>query len=383
MQMADAELSLYIHIPFCVKKCLYCDFLSAPTPFMIREQYVKMLLKEIRRECSAYRKYKVITVFLGGGTPSLLEPDQILRIMDCIRDCFTLTDDCEVSMEVNPGTASAVKAKAWKAAGINRVSIGFQSLKDEELCALGRIHSRKECFHTYDLLVKTGFNNINIDLMTAIPGQTMESCLDTLERVIALVPAPAHVSVYSLIVEEGTPFFEDTPILPDEDTERAMYKNTHDILFRAGYARYEISNYAKPGYACRHNQVYWRRGNYAGFGIGAASLIENVRFNNGRDLDVYLREGAVKENIQQLSVQEQMEEFMFLGLRRMNGVSVEEFRMTFGKDIEQVYPGLVAQYVEKGLLKRIPASGGQSERIALTERGIDVSNVVMADFLLT
>ncbi len=381
MKSVDNKLSLYIHIPFCMQKCFYCDFLSAPSSGEVRERYVKRLLQEIKEESGRYKKYKITTVFFGGGTPSILEPGQILRIMRGIRDWFELEDDCEISIEVNPGSASVEKIKAWREAGFNRVSIGFQSLEDGELRALGRIHNRRECFQTYESLVKTGFNNINIDLMTAIPGQTMESCLRTLKTVTAL--APAHISVYSLILEEGTPFFQNPPVLPDEDTEREMYKMTNDVLSAAGYERYEISNYAKDGYACRHNQVYWQRGNYAGFGTGAASLIENVRFHNGSDLDTYLLKGPQKEDVCQLSLQEQMEEFMFLGLRMQKGVSEEEFRAAFDKSVDQVYPGIVTKYVENGLLRRVSASAGQGGKIALTERGIDVSNVVMADFLLT
>jgi len=382
MEKAEKELSIYIHIPFCVRKCLYCDFLSAPASGEVRARYVKRLAGEIREAATSYVNYKVKTVFLGGGTPSLLDGNQIREIMDAVR-CFRLEEDCEISMEVNPGTVTAEKLCAYQEAGVGRLSIGLQSLADEELQALGRIHTCKDFYDTYECAVKTGFNNINIDLMTAIPLQTIESCMATLKGVVLLAPPPVHISAYSLIVEEGTPFFENTPLLPNEETDREMYKITNDILKKAGYNRYEISNYARPGYACRHNQVYWRRGNYLGFGIGAASLMENVRFSNGRDLKEYLEKGAVKENIQRLTVKEQMEEFMFLGLRLMEGVSTSEFYRSFGQDLYQVYPGIVEKYVRQGLLKIEKGSGGCDERISLTERGIDVSNVIMADFLFT
>lgn len=383
------KLAIYIHIPFCVRKCLYCDFLSAPASDETREQYVQALCREIREERKSYVNYKIETIFLGGGTPSLLSGEQLDRILGTVFDAYQVADDCEISMEVNPGTVTKEKLKAYKRAGVNRLSIGMQSAVEEELQSLGRIHSSEDAFDTYDLAVKTGFNNINIDLMSAIPGQTKESWKESLKRILDLEPAPAHVSAYSLIIEEGTPFFENTPTLPDEDTEREMYKITNDILSEAGYLRYEISNYAKPGFACRHNCTYWERGSYAGFGIGAASLVEQVRFSNTRNLKDYLGKYlknatvAIKENRQELSVEEQMEEFMFLGLRMMRGVSAGKFSDLFGKTIEQVYPGIVEKYCRQGLLQKIPEQGSGEVRIALTERGIDVSNVIMADFLLT
>ena len=383
------KLAIYIHIPFCVRKCLYCDFLSAPASDETKEQYVQALCREIREERKSYVNYKIETIFLGGGTPSLLSGEQLDRILGTVFDAYQVADDCEISMEVNPGTVTKEKLKAYKRAGVNRLSIGMQSAVEEELQSLGRIHSSEDAFDTYDLAVKTGFNNINIDLMSAIPGQTKESWKESLKRILDLEPAPAHVSAYSLIIEEGTPFFENTPTLPDEDTEREMYKITNDILSESGYLRYEISNYAKPGFACRHNCTYWERGSYAGFGIGAASLVEQVRFSNTRNLKDYLEKYlknatvAIKENRQELSVEEQMEEFMFLGLRMMRGVSAGKFSDLFGKTIEQVYPGIVEKYCRQGLLQKIPEQGSGEVRIALTERGIDVSNVIMADFLLT
>lgn len=383
------KLAIYIHIPFCVRKCLYCDFLSAPASDETREQYVQALCREIREERKSYVNYKIETIFLGGGTPSLLSGEQLDRILGTVFDAYQVADDCEISMEVNPGTVTKEKLKAYKRAGVNRLSIGMQSAVEEELQSLGRIHSSEDAFDTYELAIKTGFNNINIDLMSAIPGQTIESWKESLKRILDLEPAPAHVSAYSLIIEEGTPFFEKTPTLPDEDTEREMYKITNDILSESGYLRYEISNYAKPGFACRHNCTYWERGSYAGFGIGAASLVEQVRFSNTRNLKDYLGKYlknatvAIKENRQELSVEEQMEEFMFLGLRMMRGVSAGKFSDLFGKTIEQVYPGIVEKYCRQGLLQKIPEQGSGEVRIALTERGIDVSNVIMADFLLT
>lgn len=383
MEKACKELSIYIHIPFCIRKCLYCDFLSAPSNEKEMEQYTEALCREIIQESDSYVNYTVPTIFIGGGTPSILSGKWIEQILRVVYEHYRIGQNCEISIEANPGTITLEKLKCWRRAGINRLSIGLQSVIDHELKALGRIHSSREFFQAYEMAVKSGFNNINVDLMSAIPGQNLESYQETLRKVTGLNPSPVHISAYSLIVEEGTPFYENTPELPDEDVEREMYKITNDILSDQGYIQYEISNYAKPGYQCRHNQVYWRRGNYVGFGIGAASMVDNVRYSNTRDIKSYINHfGSIKENIQKLSMKEQMEEFMFLGLRMMDGVSEEEFLKTFGSSIDWIYPGIVESFCRKGLLKRERNQGTGEHRIFLTRRGIDVSNIVMAEFLL-
>ncbi|MBD5546584.1 MAG: oxygen-independent coproporphyrinogen III oxidase [Lachnospiraceae bacterium] len=394
-------LGIYIHIPFCVRKCLYCDFLSAPADLEEMERYVAALIREIRGESSNYAGDIVKSVFLGGGTPSLLPAESIEEILDTVYDCFDVDEACEISMEVNPGTVTLEKLSSWKKSGVNRLSIGLQSADDSELKVLGRIHTSKDFFDTYALAIKTGFNNINIDLMSAIPGQTLESYTDTLRVVTNLQPMPVHISSYSLMIEEGTPFYEDTPVLPDEDCEREMYKITGDFLTNLGYRQYEISNYAFPGYECVHNRRYWERGNYVGFGIGAASMIDNERFQNTNNItrycNYYLQEKEsvqkkeealtkderIKEARQTLSRQEQMEEFMFLGLRMIKGISYSEFFHTFGATIDHVYPGIVEDFCQKGLLERRREPETGDIRIALTRRGIDVSNVVMAQFLIS
>lgn len=408
MSATGKPLSIYIHIPFCIKKCLYCDFLSAPAPKEEQHRYMRALLREIEEESAVYKDRIIKTVFIGGGTPSVLCGEEILQITDTLRKHYTLDEACEISMEVNPGTVTKEKAAFWKRAGVNRISMGLQSANDKELQALGRIHNSSDFYESYRILVKTGFNNINIDLMSAIPYQTMESYRQTLRAVTELEPAPVHISAYSLIIEEETPFYDNCPELPDEDCEREMYKITDDILSDLGYVRYEISNYAKPGYECKHNQVYWKRGDYAGFGIGSASLVDNVRFHNCRDIKSYMEryeeaekeceeatkafrkisgagvpdeQKSVKEEIQKLTVSEQMEEFMFLGLRMMQGISYREFSDCFGKEVDLVYPGVVDRFTAMGLLERMKE--GEDERIALTRKGIDVSNYVMAEFLLS
>ena len=380
------KIELYFHIPFCVKKCRYCDFLSAPADEKTRDAYMEALLKEIRGRAEEYREYFVDTVFIGGGTPSVVNALWIERLLETVRQCFPVSKEAEISMEVNPGTVDGKKLSRYFAAGVNRVSIGMQSADDGELMRLGRIHSFQDFQKTYRFAVEAGFRNINVDIMSALPGQSMDSYCMTLEKVLQLNPQPAHISAYSLIVEEGTPFAEWNEkgllSLPDEDCERQMYEETQKRLRRHGYDRYEISNYAKKGFACRHNLGYWRRVDYAGFGIGAASLVDNNRFQNGNVLTDYLADPlGCRGQIQKLSVEEQMEEFLFLGLRMTEGVEENAFRDAFGKTLDEVYGAVIEKNIADGLLEyKEGASAGR--RLALTGRGLDLSNYVMAQFLL-
>ncbi len=385
MKINKKPLSIYIHIPFCVRKCLYCDFLSAPAEKEVQERYLQALIREIRQEAEKYKYSEVETVFIGGGTPSVLTALQMKQILQAIYDCYQIAQENEITIEVNPGTVDEEKLTAYKKMGVNRLSIGLQSADNRELTLLGRIHTAEDFFQTYYDAVKSGFNNINVDLMSAIPGQTMESYQETLRKVLSLNPPPAHISAYSLIIEEGTPFYENTPTLPDEETDRKMYKITDDILRKNGYHRYEISNYAKEGFECRHNKVYWKRGNYVGFGIGAASLVDGVRFSNIREIEDYMGDcekanHRAAEEI--LSVKEQMEEHMFLGLRLIKGISLEGFYQIFRKEVSEVYPGLLPKLIGQGLLYQYQDAATGEHYIALTEYGLDVSNVIMAEFLL-
>lgn len=406
MKIKKTPLSIYIHIPFCKKKCLYCDFLSAPACGQERESYVKALLREISFMAEKASEYEVIAVFFGGGTPSLLNRSQMERIMSAIRKGYCLAQDCEITIECNPATADYDKLAFFKACGFNRLSIGLQSANDKELKELGRIHNYKQFLATFEAARKAEFTNINIDIMSALPGQTFESYTDTLQKVISL--NPEHISAYSLIIEEGTPFYDRYRELelPDEDTERKMYHVTKTILEKAGYLRYEISNYAKKNYECRHNLTYWTGIPYLGFGIGAASYFQGYRFKNGQDIQKYeelftnnrslmLQSAGQKESqcmqsnvagqmifhnfheeIQCLSVEEQMEEFMFLGLRLKRGISIHEFEQCFGKKLEEVYGSVIERFIkEKLLLNR----GG---RICLSQKGTDVANYVMSEFIL-
>lgn len=392
------ELSLYIHIPFCVRKCGYCDFLSAPADEKARDRYVQALLMEIERyQGTETADRKIKTLYIGGGTPSILSVDQLDCIMQKIKYTFNFCDDIEASMEMNPGTASKEKCRALYQMGINRLSIGLQSTNDMELKTLGRIHSYEDFLNTYTWCREAGFQNINVDLMAALPYQIVESYTTGLRKIIRL--APEHISAYSLILEEGTPFYQKYNSgcypLPDEEQERLMYRETEQILAQAGYERYEISNYAKKGYACRHNLVYWQGGDYLGLGLGSSSYMDGVRFHNTTDFNTYVNQGAYVEDREELSVQAKMEEFMFLGLRVMAGVSGTEFEKRFGKTMEDVYGDVLRKHEEEGLLQierkedrkeaaaAEPAKGKTNiEKVMLTTNGVDVSNYVFADFLL-
>lgn len=385
--MADKSLELYVHIPFCVRKCEYCDFLSAPAGADTQQEYVRNLLLEIEKKGVRCTDYEVTTIFFGGGTPSILKAGWIADILDAIHRNFKVRKDAEITIECNPGTLTFEKLSIYKSAGINRISVGLQSASDAELRELGRVHTYEDFLKSYDLIRKKGFSNVNIDLMAALPGQTLKSYEQTLRRVLAL--KPEHISAYSLIIEEGTPFYEkyeadellrekgEKPqILPSEETERLMYERTKELLLAHGYERYEISNYARKGYACRHNVGYWRRENYLGFGLGSASLLENERFHNTTDLTDYLGGDYLAYEQEKLDKKSQMEEFMFLGLRMTEGISTECFRQTFGLTVELVYGPVLEQQIADQLLRK------EDGRIFLTERGLDVSNYVMAQFLL-
>lgn len=428
--MEKKELELYIHIPFCVKKCDYCDFLSFPADNRTQRRYVDALQKEITCYGVLYPDRKITTIFIGGGTPSWLDEEEIVRILHTVREAFEVERDAEITIECNPGTATAHKLVRYREAGINRISIGLQSAHNEELALLGRIHTWEQFLKTYDLARKAGFSNINVDLMSALPGQTMETFSDTLKKVLAL--KPEHLSAYSLMIEEGTPFYEryredekhreagePTELLPDEEQEYAVTKLTQRVLMEAGYHWYEVSNFAKPGYECRHNIGYWKRADYLGIGIGAASLIDNVRYANVRELLEYCKsceslcgEFSVWKGENQTEIQpekgqketghkeecrknftenvrktlcvstepvtreEQMEEFMFLGLRMTEGVSRAEFEQHFVTTIEAVYGDVLRQLQKEGLLVK------QEGRICLTERGMDVNNYVVEQFML-
>lgn len=476
--MRRKDLGIYIHIPFCIRKCLYCDFCSMPAEDDIKYNYVNKLIEEIsvagEKFGTDFSGFHVRTIYIGGGTPSVIHEDYINSIICKLKEYFSYfgekneeasrysyvnlnqnssgennsyvnqicnidlknngqrdeekrnpeylyTDrrrgdfekqEQEITIEVNPGTVTREKLIAYKTAGINRLSIGLQSANDEELRILGRIHTYEEFLECYQMAREEGFQNINVDIMTALPGQTLDSLKDTLCKLIKL--HPEHISAYSLILEEGTPFFEkyanpdgegmeikgnsskelyeeeknrkvyitneiDKLRLPGEEEERAMYALVRDTLEAAGYRQYEISNFALPGYESRHNTSYWKRISYLGFGLGASSFIGDRRFRNTEDLDTYLKNGKTKdcfvENIQ-ISEKDAMEETMFLGLRMTDGVDKKAFRETFGADIDTVYNKEIKKLLADGLIEN------GEERIRLTRRGVDYGNYVFSRFLL-
>ena len=381
------ELELYLHIPFCVKKCNYCDFLSAPAEEETRAAYVDALLEEIRG-FEDPEDYEVVTVFFGGGTPSILPGQEIFRIMEALREKFSFRKGAEITLEANPGTVDKEKLVCYKKAGINRLSFGLQSADAEELKKLGRIHTWEKFLESFQLAREAGFSNINVDLMSALPGQTKESWEKTLRQVLAL--QPEHISAYSLIIEEGTPFYqlyekdverrdagEEPELLPSEEEERAMYEATGRILKEQGYLHYEISNYAKPGRECRHNLGYWQRRDYLGFGLGASTLLNPVRYKNTEDLEAYLGGDFSKKEFFVLTKDNQIEETMFLGLRVLEGVSKEKFREQFSCELRVVYRKELEKLEQEGLLEE------EGDFVRLTSRGIDLSNPVLAEFLLS
>lgn len=376
MKRKDTSFELYIHIPFCVRKCAYCDFLSASGSEEAKASYTEALLREI--EAVKTEKREVSSIFVGGGTPSALSPSLMGDIFEKIHKSFSVAPDAEITIEANPGTLSKEKLFLYRNVGINRLSLGLQSPEAAELKSLGRIHTYEEFLESFSLAREAGFQNINVDLMCALPDQTYEGWIRNLRKVAAL--HPEHISAYSLIIEEGTPFAKRKLNLPDEDTEYRMYEDTAGILAEYGYEQYEISNYAKKDRACQHNVGYWTRKEYLGLGLGAASLWGNQRFSNTSDFSLYLNNSGFPEKIrgdrETLSLEAEMSEFMFLGLRMTKGVSKAEFLEGFGTPIESVYGNVLDKYKSVGLLEE------KEGRIFLTRAGIHVSNGVMAEFLL-
>ncbi len=395
-------IEIYIHIPFCVKKCLYCDFLSGVFDEKMQRRYVAALCNEIKYMAGKVQGVEVSTVYIGGGTPSWLSEDLMDAIITTVKSFFRINPLAEISVECNPGTLSTEKLNVYRSIGINRLSIGLQSANDDELKELGRIHDYNRFLHTYDLVRKAGFDNVNVDIMTGLPHQNIEKLEHTLNSVTLL--RPEHISAYSLIIEKGTPFYDkykfdsvkqqagmETEDLPTDEMSYHLYKYTMQYLESKGYKRYEISNYARNGKICRHNVGYWDRVPYLGFGLGSASLYNNVRSSNMRDIYRYVETAeaiASGQNIdfefsspffeseEVLTKKEAMEEFMFLGLRKIDGVTRQDFLQMFGVDIEAIYGPIITALRNQGFMD------AKEGRLFLTDIGIDVSNQVLAKFLL-
>ncbi len=399
------DLELYIHIPFCAKKCNYCDFVSFAGMEEKYDLYVDALCKEIVLSAKDYQDYNITSIYIGGGTPSILSCEQIEKIVKTLKKNFKIKNtktkyrglrptmlkkirpSTEFSIECNPGTLTKEKLKTYKKLGINRLSIGLQATDNEDLKVLGRIHSFEDFLENYKLAREIGFENINVDLMQAIPGQTLLGW----EKTMLLISTwlPEHISAYSLMIEEGTPFYEREKegnlMLPSEETEREIYYYTKDYLEKCGYVRYEISNYARHGFECEHNKGYWKRTNYLGLGLNSSSMVENTRWKNTEDLGEYLNAFAsdtctldnIRKDIEKLTHKAQMEEYMFLGLRLADGINKEDFINTFGQDFDFTYGEVVDKLLEEDYITVIDS------RVKLTDKGIDFSNKVLAEFLLS
>lgn len=397
-------MEIYVHLPFCIKKCEYCDFLSGSSTAAERADYADRLSLEIGGTAqllkSSGKLEQIDSVFFGGGTPSVMDTEILCELLTRLKEAFRISSQAEISMEVNPKTVKLADLQAYRAAGFNRLSIGCQSMHDNELKLLGRIHTHEDFLECFADARKAGFSNINIDLMSWIPGQNLKSWQESLR--IGAELSPEHISAYSLILEEGTPFFEQREYLPlpDEEEERRMYEATSEMLSAFGYGQYEISNYAKEGYECRHNLGYWTGVPYLGFGLGASSYFEGYRYQNPLETDIYYemcealdrnaqQPGAEQEHhgdamlallenkveVSQLSKEDQMSEFMFLGLRLLRGVDAKEFFRKFNVSMAEKYSTSIEKYRALGLLEQ------EGDRLHLTRKGISLSNQVMAEFV--
>ena len=369
------DFGVYLHVPFCLSKCPYCDFCSFPgSNGEDREHYVRAVLREIAER--VFPRRTVTSVFFGGGTPSLLTVRQFDALLFALSSRYPISSDTEITFEMNPATADRKKLRGLRALGFNRVSIGCQSISDDELCALGRAHAAEEIFEAYEDALAAGFTNINLDLMYGIPRQTVGSFRETLKTVISMVPT--HISAYGLILEEGTPFFarKDELELPDEDAEADMYALASSMLRAEGYRHYEISNYARPGYECRHNLLYWRQGEYAAYGLSASSHIKGVRRTNTRDLSRYLADpAAATEEETVIKDADAAYEYIMLALRLADGVDEAYYRRRFGRSFSRSYADKLAPWFRRGLL----VSDGK--RTALTDGGLYLCSALLRELL--
>ncbi len=374
------KASIYIHIPFCKAKCNYCDFVSFSTNIELHHEYIKALVNEISSVKELFDS-EIETIFIGGGTPSIIEEGLFFDIFDAIYK-YKVSSSAEITIEANPESLTEEKLKVYKSIGINRLSIGLQAWQQLILKDLGRIHDRESFLKAYNAAVKHGFTNINVDIMFALPGQSLRELQETVDNVIDL--NPAHISAYALIIEEGTPFYtkaeENALTLPDDTLDREMYHYLTSALPKQGYAQYEISNFAKAGYECRHNIVYWTRKPYLGFGLNAHSFFCGNRFNNISNLESYINlngiPSLVRENVINVSDKEAMEEFMFLGLRMTAGVLPSDFKKAFGVSIYQIYGEKIKKLTANGLLEE------RADRIFLSKKGLDLANMVFSEFLI-
>lgn len=360
---------LYIHIPFCVKKCKYCDF----TSYCGKEELIPEYISAVKKEAYMYKGEEIDSIFIGGGTPSLMSEREIYNLFDMINNNFIIDKSCEITVEVNPDTATEDKISAFCKSGVNRISMGVQSFEDGELQTLGRIHTSKKALLAANIISRYT-NNYSFDIMTALPNQTEASLKKTLETAVSL--NPAHLSCYSLIIEEGTPFYEmyDELDVPDEEADRKMYRMTVDFLKENGYRQYEISNFAKPGYECRHNLKYWDCMEYIGLGAAAHSYYKSERFSNTGSIDKYLS-GYTKEESKYIEEKDKISEFIIMGLRKTEGIDVDDFYRRFGKNIYELFGDILNKYISGGFLEK------NGRFLRFTQSGTDVSNSILCEFV--
>lgn len=376
------ELGIYIHIPFCKQKCFYCDFCSFANKNEMQGKYVETVINEIKN-ITHKEKYTVTTIYLGGGTPSILNPNYIKNILQEIKSSFEILDDAEITIEINPGTVNEEKLKRYKEYGINRLSIGLQSANDKILKNIGRIHDYKQFEETFFYARKCGFKNINVDLMIGLPAQAIEDVKQTLEKIIQ--KNPEHISVYSLIIEEGTIIEklinENKLQLPDEETERIMYWTVVNKLKENGYNQYEISNFSKKTYESKHNTNCWKQKQYIGLGTSAHSYLNKKRYSNTNNIEEYIKniqENNISKNItihEEQTEESTMNEYMLLGLRMIQGININEFKQKFKIDPTIKYKEILEKLQKENLIQITETS------IKLTKQGIDFGNIVWEEFI--
>ena len=389
--MRRKQIGLYIHIPFCKQKCSYCDFCSYAEKQDLISKYIKCLLQEIKEVGNNNRAdfengkddlFSVKTIYIGGGTPSLIESKYIVQTIEEIKSNFELDENAEITIEVNPGTVTLEKLEDYNKAGINRLSIGLQSTHEHLLKEIGRIHTYLDFLDTFRFAREAGFENINVDLMIGLPNQTLTEVQDSIEEIVSM--EPEHISVYSLILEEGTPLFkkvEEGLELPDEELERKMYWTVKQILETNGYNHYEISNFAKQGYESKHNLDCWNQKEYIGFGVAAHSYTNGIRYSNIENLEQYIKnyeEDKTEENLvfhEKQDMEAMQKEYMLLGLRKIDGVSIQKFKIKFVANPVFLYHDKLEKLVNEELVEI------DGDQIKLTNKGLDLANIVWEEFI--
>ena len=383
--MKKEELGIYIHIPFCMQKCLYCDFVSYINKSECVKEYINCMIKEI--QSYDFKKYNITTIYIGGGTPSFIESDYIKEIINVIQNKLEKNDtrweDIEITIEVNPGTVTLEKLNDYKTVGINRISLGLQATQDRLLKQIGRIHNYKDFLEAYELLKRLGFNNINVDLMIGLPNQSIKDLKESLEKIIKL--NPNHISVYSLIIEDGTPISklldEEKIKLPDEEIERQMYWYVKNKLELNGYNHYEISNFSKKGKESKHNLNCWKQKQYIGIGAAAHSYFKDIRYSNTNNIEEYIKnikENNIEKNRkieEKQTIEDKKNEFMMLGFRMIEGVNIADFKAKFVDNPLYVYREKIKKLTDEGLIEV------DLNNIKLTNKGLDLANVVFEEFI--